>query len=63
MSKANIQSVYGHRRSVITHKPSLDLQETEFEEDYSDLEEYSGRRSDDSVGTLVLLTRQSTNGL
>ena len=63
MSKANIQSLYGHRTSAITHKPSLDLQETEFEEDYSDLEEYSGRRSDDSVGTLVLLTRQSTNGL
>ncbi|KAI4155072.1 MAG: hypothetical protein LQ340_001229 [Diploschistes diacapsis] len=56
MSKANIQSVYGHRRSVITHKPSLDLQETEFEEDYSDLEEYSGRRSDDSSGQVSATT-------
>ena len=49
MSKANAPSAYGHRTSAIPHKPSLDLQETEFEEDYSDLEEYSGRRSEDSV--------------
>ena len=39
----------------MTHKPSLDLQETEFEEDYSDLEEYSGRRSEDSVGFQCLV--------
>ena len=50
MSKANTQSVYEHRTAAIPHKPSLDLQETEFEEDYSDLEEFSGRRSEDSVG-------------
>ena len=49
MSKANTQSIYNQRTSI-PHKPSLDLQETDFEEDYSDLEEYSGRRSEDSVG-------------
>ena len=53
MSKANTQPQYGHRPSAITHKPSMD--ETEFEEDYSDLEEYSGRRSEDSVGFYISL--------
>ena len=29
---------------------STDMSDTEFEEDFSDVEEYSGRRSEESVG-------------
>ncbi len=31
-----------------------DASETEFEDDMSDFDEYAGRRSEDSVGTIVL---------
>ena len=34
-----------------TNLASGDEVDTEFEEDFSDLEEYSGRRSEDSVGS------------
>lgn len=49
--KGVVQPVYAPRSSVIAYRPGFDSNEhneTEFE-DESDLEEYSGRRSEDSV--------------
>ena len=50
--KGNVQSVFVQPISAL--KPlsqDTDAYDTEFEEDLSDFEGYSGRRSEDSVGT------------
>ena len=50
--KGRIQSVYAPRASIAAYRPGVDsneMNDTEFEEDLSDFEEYSGRRSEDSV--------------
>lgn len=52
--KGRVPSVFASTNSA--SRPSLEsseLYETEFEEDVSDFEEYSGRRSEDSVSILV----------
>ena len=50
--KGHVQSVYAPRASIAAYRPGVDgneMNDTEFEEDLSDFEEYSGRRSEDSV--------------
>ena len=42
-----------------THLQANEMYDTEFEEDLSDLEEYSGRRSEDSVSVCVLGSLQN----
>ena len=58
MSKSRVQSVFDPRVSTTSYRPGVvghDVNETEFEEDLSDFEEYSGRRSEDSVRLFVLI--------
>ena len=52
--KGHVQSMFAKTSTVpiLTSRPvseASDMYETEFEEDMSDFEEYSGRRSEDSV--------------
>ena len=47
-NQTQTQSVVAPRTSG--NRPNTEIYETEFEEDLSDYEEYSGRRSEDSVG-------------
>lgn len=50
--KPRVQSVFDPRASTMSYRPGVDgheMNDTEFEEDLSDFEEYSGRKSDDSV--------------
>ena len=52
-SKGRVQSVFDPRVSTVAYRPGIveshGIVDTDFEEDVSDLEEYSGRRSEDSV--------------
>jgi hypothetical protein len=63
-SKARVQSVFDPRVSTASYRPGVvghDVNDTEFEEDYSDYEEYSGRRSEDSASPPALLPRRASS--
>lgn len=49
--KGNVQSVFVQPSAPRPSSQATDMYDTEFEEDLSDFEEYSGRRSEESVGT------------
>ena len=49
--KGNMQSVFVQPSAPRPLSQATDMYDTEFEEDSSDFEEYSGRRSEESVGT------------
>ena len=54
--KGFVQPVFASRTSLQRPAPlANETYETEFEEDLSDYEEFSGRRSEDSVSTFDLL--------
>ena len=50
--KGVVQPVFAATSSVATYRPGFgadEVNDTDFEEDLSDVENYSGRRSEDSV--------------
>ena len=49
--KGNVQSVFVQPSAPRPLSQATEMYDTEFEEDLSDFEEYSGRRSEESVGT------------
>ena len=49
--KGNVQPVFVQPSAPRPLSQATEMYDTEFEEDYSDFEEYSGRRSEESVGT------------
>ena len=49
LQKGQVQSVFVPRRSTPVPSDVTETYDTEFEEDVSDFEEYSGRRSEESV--------------
>ena len=49
--KGSVQSVFVQPPAHRPSSPATEMYDTEFEEDYSDFEGYSGRRSEDSVRT------------
>ena len=49
--KGNVQSVFVQSSAPRPLSQATEMYDTEFEEDLSDFEEYSGRRSEESVGT------------
>ena len=49
--KGNVQSVFAQPSAPRPLSQATEMYDTEFEEDLSDFEEYSGRRSEESVGT------------
>ena len=49
--KGNVQSVFVQPSAPRPPSEVTEMYDTEFEEDLSDFEEYSGRRSEESVGT------------
>ena len=49
--KCNVQSVFVQPSAPRPLSQATEMYDTEFEEDLSDFEEYSGRRSEESVGT------------
>lgn len=49
--KINAQSAFGQSSAPRPISQATEMYDTEFEEDLSDFEEYSGRRSEESVGT------------
>lgn len=49
--KGNVQSVFVQPSAPRPFSQATEMYDTEFEEDLSDFEEYSGRRSEESVGT------------
>lgn len=49
--KGNVQSVFVQPSAPRPVSQATEMYDTEFEEDLSDFEEYSGRRSEESVGT------------
>lgn len=49
--KGNVQSVFSPPSAPRPSSQDIEMYDTEFEEDQSDFEEYSGRRSEESVGT------------
>ena len=49
--KGNVQSVFALPSAPRPVSQVTEMYDTEFEEDFSDFEEYSGRRSEESVGT------------
>ena len=49
--KGNVQSVFVQPTASRPLSQATEMYDTEFEEDLSDFEEYSGRRSEESVGT------------
>ena len=49
--KGNVPSVFVQPSAPRPSSQATDMYDTEFEEDSSDFEEYSGRRSEESVGT------------
>ena len=58
-----IQSVYASQAKTATYRPGIEsneMNETDFEEDMSDYEEFSGRRSEDSV-SIILPFRSYSN--
>ena len=48
--KGNVQSVFVQSSTPRPLSQATEMYDTEFEEDLSDFEEYSGRRSEESVG-------------
>ena len=62
LQKAQTYPVYGHRQSALpqrTPQERYEAFETDFEEDMSDFEEYSGRRSEDSVCRCIMMDTSS----
>ena len=49
--KGNVQSAFVQPLAPRPLSQATEMYDTEFEEDLSDFEEYSGRRSEESVGT------------
>lgn len=49
--KGNVQSVFIQPSAPRPLSQATEMYDTEFEEDLSDFEEYSGRRSEESVST------------
>ena len=45
-----------------THPQANEMYDTEFEEDLSDVEDYSGRRSEDSVSISAMAPLQQLDG-
>ena len=59
--KGNVQSVFVQPSAPRPVSQATEMYDTEFEEDLSDFEEYSGRRSEESVGTQDHLSRCMSN--
>ena len=52
--KGHARPMVGARRTSRPLSQASEMDDTEFEEDFSDVEEYSGRRSEESVGVIRL---------
>ena len=59
--KGNVQSVFVHPSAPRPTSQATEMYDTEFEEDLSDFEEYSGRRSEESVGIRGHLSHSVSN--
>lgn len=59
--KGSVQSVFVQPLAPRPLSQATEMYDTEFEEDLSDFEEYSGRRSEESVGTRRHLSRCLSN--
>lgn len=59
--KGNVQSVFVQPSATRPFSQATEMYDTEFEEDLSDFEEYSGRRSEESVGTRSRLSHHLSN--
>ena len=59
--KGNVQSAFDQPSAPRPLSQATEMYDTEFEEDLSDFEEYSGRRSEESVGIRVHLSRCLSN--
>ena len=59
--KGNVQSVFVQQSAPRPLSQATEMYDTEFEEDLSDFEEYSGRRSEESVGSRGHLNRCLSN--
>ena len=59
--KGNVPSVFVQPSAPRPLSQATEMYDTEFEEDLSDFEEYSGRRSEESVGTRRHLSQCPSN--
>ena len=53
--KGHVKPMFSAKAGSISQSEQSDMEDTEFEEDFSDVEEYSGRRSEESVSHTLLL--------